>query len=123
MRTALLIGLMVVGVAGAAQAQGGYKPYQPKDYGAGPSATRDRDPYDLPKAQQTNPYDRDYSKPDPGTRGPGYRNVDGSLPSQRNSNSSSGGFYSGYGARPSAPPSYGSGARRNPNCSKPGVVC
>ena len=102
---------------GAAHAQL-YKPFQPPK----PFAT-DRDPYDLPKADRTNPYDRDYSKPDPATTGPGYRNVDGSLPAQRRSNSSSGGFYSGYGARPSAPPSYGSGVRQNPACARLGVVC
>ena len=115
MRIALLIGLLAASVAGAAQAQ--YQPYKPpKPYSS------DRDPYDLPKAYQTNPYDRDYSKPAPGTSGPGYRNVDGSASSRPNSGSS----YGGYGARSSGAADYGvssSRNQRNPNCSKPGVVC
>jgi hypothetical protein len=119
MRTALLIGLMITAsLASSAQAQ--TNPYL-NPFGMGPA----KDPYDLPKAFQGNPNYRDYSKPDPATKGPGYRNVDGSLPTQRQSGSSSGGFYSGYGSRSSGPSDYGvrSGNRQNPNCSKPGVVC
>lgn len=119
MRTALLIGLLAASVAGAAEAQ--TNPYL-NPYGMGPA----KDPYDLPKALQGNPNLRDYSKPDPATKGPGYRNVDGSLPRQRQSGSSSGGFYSGYGSRPYDPSDYGvssSRNRQNPNCIRPGVVC
>lgn len=131
MRTALLIGLLVLGAAGAAAAQsgylGGYKPYQPpKPYSS------DRDPYDLPKAYQTNPYDRDYStnrasraytntsrdRLDDGYSPGGY-----SVGGSSNRGSSNGGYFS----RP-ALPSLGSsrsstGSRPNPACSRPGIVC
>lgn len=120
MRTALLIGLIVVGAASAAQAQ--TSPFR-NPYGMGPA----KDPYDLPKAYQTNPYDRDYSKPDPAVRGPGYRNVDGSLPTRPQSDSSYGsvyGGYGGYGARSSGLSDYGVNASRNRrDCGKPGLVC
>lgn len=119
MRTALLIGLLAASVAGAALAQ--TSPYV-NPYGMGPA----KDPYDLPKALQGNPYLRDYSKPDPATRGPGYRNADGSPASQRRPSSSYGGSYSGYGSRNYDPSDDGGSSsrnRRNPNCSKPGIVC
>jgi len=119
MRTALLIGLLAASVAGAAQAQ--MSPYV-NPYGMGPR----KDPYDLPKSLQGNPYLRDYTKPDPATRGPGYHNADGSPGPDRRPSSSSGGFYSGYGSRPYTPNDYGASSSRrrsNPNCSKPGVVC
>ena len=120
MRTALLIGLLAASLAGAAHAQ--VSPFR-NPYGMGPA----KDPYDLPKSYYTNPYDRDYSKQAPATRGPGYRNVDGSLPAQRAPNSY-GGYYSGYGgygSRPSGSNDYGVSSPRyqNPNCSKPGIVC
>lgn len=119
MRTALLIGLLAASVAGAAQAQ--MSPYV-NPYGMGPR----KDPYDLPKSLQGNPYLRDYTKPDPATRGPGYHNADGSPASQPRPSSSSGGYYSGYGSRRydgSDDSVSSSRNRRNPNCSKPGVVC
>ena len=70
MRTALLIGLVAASIAGAAQAQ--MSPYV-NPYGMGPR----KNPYDLPKALQGKPNLRDYSKPDPAIRGPGYHNADG----------------------------------------------
>ena len=122
MRTAFLIGLMIAaGLASSAQAQ----------FGTFPKPKADRDPYDLPKAYNENPYGRDYStnrdsnaytntsrdKRDDGYSPGGY-----SAGGSASRNSSSGG-YSGY-SRPAPPPTYGSGAnRQNPNCSKPGVVC
>lgn len=123
MRTALLIGLLAASLAGAAHAQ--MSPFR-NPYGMGPA----KNPYDLPKSYYTNPYDRDYTKPDPATRGPGYRNVDGSLPAQRAPTPSYGGYYGSYGAygsRPSGSDNYGVSSPRyrqnNPNCSKPGIVC
>ncbi len=119
MRVALIIGLTVAAVAGAAQAQ--MSPYVNPN-GMGPA----KNPYELPKSLQGNPYLRDYTKPDPATKGPGYRNADGSAFTPPSSGSSSGGFYSGYGSRPYTPNDYGASSsrnRQNPNCSKPGVVC
>lgn len=122
MRTALLIGLLATSLAGAAHAQ--TSPFR-NPYGMGPA----KDPYDLPKSYQTNPYDRDYSKPDPAARGPGYRNADGSLPRPNPSYNPSSGYggYGGYRAPSAGAADYGASSRRyrqnNPNCSKPGIVC
>ncbi len=122
MRKALLIGLTVLAMAGGAHAQ--TSPYR-NPYGTGPA----KDPYDLPKKYQGNPYDRDYSRPETGSQS--TRKSYGS-----DSNTSTyGGYgstYSGYGS------SYGGNVRsnssrdagasssrnqRNPACSRPGVVC
>ncbi len=132
-RTAMLIGLIVLGAAGAASAQsgylGGYKPYQPpKPYSA------DRDPYDLPKAYNSNPYARDFStnrdsnayvntrrdRLDDGYSPGGY-SAGGS-----SSRGSSNGGYLGY--RPAPPPSYGSsrsstGSERDLSRCRIGIVC
>jgi hypothetical protein len=118
MRTALLIGLLAASVAGAAQAQ--MSPYV-NPYGMGPR----KDPYDLPKSLQGNPYLRDYTKPDPAIRGPGYHNADGSAVRPGKPSPSYGGHY--LGPMSNALERY-SGAssrrsRQDPVCSKPGIVC
>jgi hypothetical protein len=115
MRTALLIALAVAALAGTAQAQ--TSPFR-NPYGLGPA----KDPYDLPKRYQGNPYDRDYSKPNPATRGPGYRNVDGSLPTRSRSDSY-GGSYGSYGSRFSEPSGFGVNTPRYRRDCKPGLVC
>jgi hypothetical protein len=115
-RNALLIGLMIAAVGGAAAMAQTNSPYR-NPYGMGPA----KDPYDLPKPYQTNPYNRDYSKPDRSDDGPGYRNVDGSTP-RRNSEPS----YGGYGSRStgSNDSGYGSSSRnRDLSRCRPGIVC
>jgi hypothetical protein len=117
MRTALLIGLMVLGAASVAQAQAARRnPYDPPK------------PFELPKEYRTNPNEWDYSKPDPATKGPGYRNADGTAFTPPPRQPAYGGYsgYSGYNARVSGGGDHGvssSRAPQNPNCSKPGVVC
>ena len=133
MRTALLIGLMVLGAAGAAAAQGGYKPYQPRDYGAAPPAPRDygRDPYDLPKAYHEDPYGRDFST---NRDSNAYvntrrdRNDDGYSPGGYSSGSSSRGASSRAYPGMTTRPSYGSnrsstGSNRDTSRCRAGLVC
>jgi hypothetical protein len=119
MRTALLISLIVLGAAGAAQAQSTFRPYN-----AVKPQSADRDPYDLPKAYQTNPYDRDYSKNRDDTAA--YKNT---YKNQRDD-----GYSNGYGANrnSSSSSSYGSGSgsstwrpagSQSNNRCKPGLVC
>lgn len=123
MRTALLIGLLIAaGITTTAQAQlGGLKPYQPPK----PFST-DRDPYDLPKAYNTNPYDRDYST---NRDSPGYANT---RRDKADDGYSPGGYSNGgsrqaprYGAPPTS--GYGgsrsTGANRDTSRCRVGLVC
>ena len=111
MHMIVLVGLIAAVAAGAAQAQSRRNPYDPPK------------PYELPKEYRTNPYERDFSKPDPATKGPGYHNADGSAASTRmpTPTPSYGGY---YGSRTSEPSDYGVNSSRNRrDCGKPGLVC
>lgn len=114
MRAVLLIALMMTAVAGAAQAQ--TSPYR-NPYSTGPA----KDPYDLPKPLQGNPYDRDYSKQDTYKNQQDYQNRYGGSANRGDSNT--GGLGYGYGSQSQRSNDSGVNSSRNRRDCKPGVVC
>ena len=108
MRTALLIGLIAVGLSTSAQAQTQRRPYDPPK------------PYELPKAYGTNPYERDYGKTDSYENQSKQKRYD-SKPRENDS----------YGSGAWGSPSSGGGSTWSPAGSqrdrsracRPGIVC
>ena len=108
MRTALLIGLIAVGLSTSAQAQTQRRPYDPPK------------PYELPKAYGTNPYDRDYSKTDTYENQSKQKRYDSNA--RDNDSYGSGAFGSQRSSRGSTWEPAGSQRDRSRAC-KPGLVC